>query len=76
MGVTWDQITEQCNVPMELSIIVSNNMDNHPWDMLAAGRIIERLQLDEIHIKRCENWIWFQFGKIADAVAFKLSWEE
>ena len=76
MRVTWSQVIEQCNVPPELSVVISSNTDDHPWRMLDAGRIIERLQPDAVHIKKSENWIWFQFGNIADAAAFKLVWEE
>ena len=76
MRVTWNQVVEQCNVPIELSVVISSDTDDHPWSMLSAGRIIERLQPNEVHIKKLENWIWFQFNNIADAAAFKLSQEE
>lgn len=76
MRATWNQVVEQCNVSTELSVVISSNTDDHPWNMLSAGRIIERLQPDAVHIKKLENWIWFQFNNVADAVAFKLSWEE
>lgn len=76
MRATWNQVVEQCNVPIELSVIISSNKDDCLLSMLNAGRIIERLEPDAVHIKILENWIWFQFTNVADAVAFKLVWEE
>ena len=76
MKMIWNQVVERFNLPAESSVVLSDNTDDHPWNMLAAGRILERLEIEMLDGKKFNNWIWLQFDNVADAVAFKLVWEE
>lgn len=72
----WNNNVRNCNIPIDRSIMVSDNQYEYEWDLIAAGVLIGKLGLNENKycFHACGKWWWIQFDNIEDAIAFKLLW--
>jgi len=78
MKQNWEYNVKNCNIPVERSVMIGDQIDDHAWDTLEAGYLLSDLKIEKerARLYGCGRWIWLEFTNIADAVAFKLLWEE
>lgn len=78
MKQNWKYNVKNCNIPVERSVMVSDRIDAHIWLAQDAGYLLSELKIkkEKAGLHECGRWIWLQFDNVADAVAFKLLWEE
>lgn len=78
MKLGWDNNVENCNIPIERSIMISDEMHGGAWEALEAGYLLSDLKIEKekAGLHGCGKWIWIQFDNVSDAVAFKLLWEK
>lgn len=74
----WEYNVKNCNIPVERSIMVSDQLEDHSWDAIEVGYLLSELGIkkEKAGLYGCGCWIWLQFDDVSDAVAFKLSWEK
>lgn len=72
---TWDYNIKNCNIPIERSIMISEDKFNAGGHALEAGTILGNLNITEYEMHHCGKWYWLEFEKEEDAMAFKLKWE-
>lgn len=77
MKQNWEYNVKNCNIPVERSVMVCDQIDDHPWLTHDAGYLLSELKIkkEKALLCGCGRWIWIQFDDVADAVAFKLLWE-
>ena len=72
---TWDDNVKNCSIPIERSVMISDDKFNAEWCALEAGVILGTLDIDKYKMQHCGVWHWLEFENEEDAVAFKLKWE-
>ncbi len=70
----WDYNVKNCDIPVERSVMISENAYDAEWCALEAGIIIGSLNISGYDMHYCGKWHWIEFEKEEDAVAFKLKW--
>ncbi len=75
---SWDDNIQNCHIPVERAIAITNQVGDYPWLARDAGYLLSELGIkkEKAELHRCGRWVWLQFDDVADAVAFKLLWEE
>lgn len=78
MKQNWEYNVKNCNIPVERSVMICDQICDYAWDAMKAGYLLSELKIEKEKaiLHECGRWIWLQFDNVADAVAFKLLWEE
>ena len=76
MKMGWDNNVKNCDVPVERSVMISDDPYDSDYLILEAGITLGELGIssEQARMHHCGKWHWFEFDDKETAMAFKLKW--